>query len=45
MKNNLLLVIANIVIIGIFAAVSIYFGKWWIIIFSAAFLFYSRKDN
>ena len=45
MKNNLLLVIANIVIIGIFAAVSVYFGKWWIILFSAAFLFYSHKDN
>lgn len=45
MKNNLLVVIANIIIIAIFAIVSIYFGKWWITLFSGLFCFYHDEGN
>lgn len=47
MKNNALLIwaIKNIVILICFSLLSIYFGKWWIVLFSVLFFSYIKTGS
>lgn len=42
MNNKIALLIVNTIIIICFTILAIVFNKWWIILFSALFLYYEK---
>lgn len=45
LKINLLCVIKNVSVLGIFTILAIAFNRWWIIFFSILFLSSIKKDK
>lgn len=43
--TDFLVLLTDIIMVGIFAYLSIYFGKWWISLFAICFIFTNKHDN